>query len=397
MDFELTKAQEAFRKEISNWLDRELSSGLRDKFEANASLLRIPIQWTPEQLEFNRKIGAMGWIGIHWPKEYGGGGRPLMDQFIILDELASRAVCICNQQSLIIVPSLLVHGSEEQKRATIPYVAKGEMELSLGYTEPEAGSDLSNLSIRAVADGDYFVINGQKMFNTMAHWASYHWLAARTDPEVVQRSRGITMFLVDLKLPGIKVHLLETIDGARTNMVFYDDVRVHKSCMVGELNRGFHIIMAALDEERLLIFSPQIYRMVLRELVDYAKATRRMGASLFDNPIIRRKLAEIETELECANLLYQKAIWMVQNKIKASVECSIVKLFLSEFGQRFMATANQILGIKGQLRHESKWAPIRGFVEAGSLATIFHTIGGGTSEIMRDIIAVRGCELPRSR
>lgn len=397
MDVEFTDEQKAFRKEVSDWLDNELTPELREEFDRDTTYLRTPIEWTPGELEFNRKLGAKGWIGIHWPKKYGGGGRSSIEQFIVVDELASRSVTICNCQALIIVPSLMAYGSEEQKMEVIPRVARGEIEVALGYTEPEAGSDLSNISIRAVEDGDYYVITGSKMFNTMVHWASYHWLAARTDTHVTPKHKGVTMFLVDLKTPGITVDIVRTIDGARTNMVFYDNVRIPKRCVVGEPNKGFYIMMGALDEERLLIFSPSFYRSLFNDLVEYVRKTYRDGSRLFDNPIVRRKLAEMDVEIECAGLIHQKAIWMVANKIGATVEASILKVFLGELGQHFVVLANQILGAKGQLRRSSKWAPLRGMIEEGGLATILHTIGGGTSEIMRDVIAQRGCELPRLR
>jgi 3-oxocholest-4-en-26-oyl-CoA dehydrogenase alpha subunit len=397
MDFDFTDEQLAFKKEVSDWLDEELTSEVRAEFERDSTYLRVPLKWTAGELNFNRRIGGKGWIGVHWPTKYGGGGRSLVEQFIVIDELAARSVTICNGQSLIVVPSLLVFGSEEQKLSVIPRVARGEIEVALGYTEPQAGSDLSNIGIRAVEDGDCFVINGSKMFNTMAHWASYHWLAARTDTKAVPRSRGITMFLVDMASRGITVEPLRTIDGSRTNMVYYDNVRVPRSCMIGDLNKGFYVMMRALDEERLYILTPSTYRALLADLVEYTKTTIRCGSSLFDNVLVRRRLAELDTEIECANLLYQKSIWMVANNIKATVETSVFKVFLSELGQRFMATASQILGAKSQLRRESNWVPLRGMIEMGELATILHTIGGGTSEIMRNIIAMRGCNLPRSR
>lgn len=394
MDFEVTEQQKAFMNEVSNWLDKELTPELREEFERDMAYVRIPVALSDRVLEFNRKLGAKGWIGIHWPKEYGGGGRSVIDQLIIIDELASRYAMIANCQALMIVPSLLANGTEEQKMEVIPKVARGEIEVGLGYSEPEAGSDLSNIGIRAVQDGDYYLINGKKKFNTGIHWASYHWLAARTDPNAVPKHKGITMFLVDMKTPGITVEPLHTIDDARTNMVYYDNVRVPKKCIVGQKNKGFYVMMGALDEERLLIFSPRFYGALLKELVKYTKETFRDGELLCKNPIIRQKLAKLDVEIECGTLLYHKAIWMVDNRIPATVETAIYKLFMSETGQRFVTTAKEIIGTVGQLRRNSKWACLRGLIELGQRATIFHTFGGGTSEIMRDIIALRGCNLP---
>jgi alkylation response protein AidB-like acyl-CoA dehydrogenase len=394
VDFAVSEAEATFRKEVGDWLDRELTPELRREFERDTAYLRVPMSWSPALLEFNRKLGGMGWIGLHWPTRYGGGGRSFRDQLTVVEELAARHARIINSQALHAASNLLVHGSEEQKLEVIPRVARGEIEVALGYTEPEAGSDVANIQMRAVEDGDAYVITGQKIFNTMAHWAAYHWLCARTDPDARPKHRGLTMFLVDLKTPGITVEPLRTIDDSRTNIVFYDGVRVPKRCVVGKPNQGFYIVMEALDKERLFVFNPYFYRSLLGELVEYAKATSRDGRLLAKDAVVREKLAELEVEIAVAEMLYRRAIWLLDTGRPASTASAMLKLFISELGQRLVSAAQDLVGPVGLLRGSSERALLRGLIELGQRATIFHTFGAGGNELMRTIVATRGYGLP---
>ena len=392
MDF--SDPREAFRREVGEWLDRELSGDLRDEFAQEVSYLRVPMAWSPRVLEFNRKLGAKGWIGLHWPTKYGGGGRTLRDQLVVVEELASRYAKIVSSQSLHATTILLVHGTEEQKLEVIPRVARGEIEISLGYTEPNAGSDVANIQMRAVEKDDHFVISGEKIFNTMAHWASYHWLLARTDPAAKPKHRGLTMFLVDLKTPGITVRPIRTIDDARTNLVHYDEVKVPKSRMVGVKNRGFYVAMEALGQERLFVFNPHFYRALFNDVVEYAKTSHRNGILLAQDPIARHALAELDAKLEVADLLYRRAIWLLENNKPVISEVSMFKMFMTETGQELVRRTLDIIGLPGLLRTESRRSVLRGLVAMGQEGTIFHTFAGGASELMRNIIAMRGYGLP---
>ncbi len=217
---------EALRADVRAFLAEEIAAGTFDPYR--------PGHGDSHDRAFSRRIGAKGWIALHWPKQYGGGGKTLRDQLGVVEELAARYAKIVNSQVLHCTNILLVHGTEEQKMDVIPRAARGEIEVSLGYTEPNAGSDVANIQMRAVDKGDHFVISGEKIFNTMAHWASYHWMLARTDPAAKPKHRGLTMFLVDLKTPGITVRPIHTIDDSRTNLVHYDEVKVPKSRMFGE-------------------------------------------------------------------------------------------------------------------------------------------------------------------
>ena len=392
MDF--SRSREVFRREVAEWLDRELTDDLREEFERELTYLRVPMAWSSRILEFNRKLGAKGWIGLHWPTQYGGGGRTLRDQLVVVEELAARYAKIVNSQSLHATNILLVHGTEEQKMEVIPRVARGEIEVSLGYTEPNAGSNVANIQMRAVEKDDHFVISGEKIFNTMAHWASYHWLLARTDPNA-EKHRGLTMFLVDLKTPGITVRPIRTIDNSRTNLVHYDEVKVPKSRMVGQKNRGFYVAMEALGQERLFVFNPHFYRALFNEIVDYAKTARRNRRLLAQDPVARHALAALDVKLAVSDLLYERVIWLIENKMPVISATSMFKMFITETGQEMVQTGIDVIGLPALLRPESKFAVLRGLVAMGQYATIFHTFAGGASELMRNLIAVRGYGLPQ--
>ena len=348
MDF--TDPRAAFRREVGEWLDHELSDELRDEFAREITYLRVPMAWSPQVLEFNRKLGARGWIGLHWPKKYGGGGGTLRDQLVVVEELAARYAKIVSSQALHATTILLTHGTEEQKMDVIPRAARGEIEISLGYTEPNAGSDVANIQMRAVEKDDHFVISGEKIFNTMAHWASYHWLLARTDTNAQPKHRGLTMFLVDLKTPGITVRPIHTIDDARTNMVHYDDVRVPKSRMVGQKNRGFYVAMEALGQERLFVFNPHFYRTLLNDIVKYLAETRRDGRRLADDPLVRQAIAEFDVKLAVSDLLYERVIWALENGKPVISEVSMFKMFMTETGQELVRRTLDLVGLKGLIR-----------------------------------------------
>ena len=394
MDF--SDSRGAFRREVAEWLDRELTDGLRDEYARETTFLRVPMSWSPRIQEFNRKIGEKGWIGLHWPTQYGGGGRTLGDQLVVVEELAARHAKIINSQSLHATNILLAHGTEEQKMEIIPRVAKGEIEISLGYTEPNAGSDVANIQMRAVEKDDHFVVTGEKIFNTMAHWASYHWLLARTDPAANPKHRGLTMFVVDLKSPGITVRPIKTIDDARTNSVYYDEVKVPKSRMVGPKNRGFYVAMDALGQERLFVFNPRFYRALYDDIVEYVKTARRNGRVLARDPIVRHALAELDVKICVSQMLYERVVWLLEHKKPVISEVSMFKMFITEMGQELVRRTLDIVGLPGLLRVESKLSVVRGLVAMGQEGTIFHTFAGGASELMRNIIAMRGYGLPEA-
>jgi alkylation response protein AidB-like acyl-CoA dehydrogenase len=392
MDFGYTKEEEAFRDRLCHFLDKELTEEIaRQNWEDRGV--------GPQAREFSRKLAANGFLGMSWPKEYGGKSLSPTYDFILLDELGKRwgAHIPLDIGYTMVGHTILHHGSEELKREFLTRIIRGEIEFCLGYTEPNAGSDLASMKIRAVEDGDDYIINGQKTFNTEAHYADYHWLAARTDfnPNI-PKHRGISLFIVDMDSPGITIRPLWTLSGERTNEVFYEDVRVPKKRLVGEKNKGFYYMMEAIDSERNHVFTPARLLPILKDLIRYVKETEFQGKRLAEDPRIQDQLAQAAIELEGAQVIADHARWMESNEIPMTHEPEITKVFISELEQRLVDVGMQILGLYSQLEEGSKWAPLRGRIEWYFLHSFMTTIGAGTSEIGRNVIAQRGLGLPRS-
>ncbi|MBW1674374.1 MAG: acyl-CoA dehydrogenase family protein [Deltaproteobacteria bacterium] len=392
MDFGYTEEEEKFRERLNIFLDKELTEEIaRQNWEDKGV--------GPEAREFSRKLVAKEFLGMSWPKEYGGQGLPHTYDFILLDELGKRwgAHVPLDVGYTMVGPTILRRGNEKMKKEFLPRIIDGEIEFCLGYSEPNAGSDLASMQMRAVEDGEFYVINGQKTFNTECHYSEYHWLAARTDfsPDIA-KYKGISLFIVDMDSPGITVRPLWTMSGERTNEVYYDDVRVPKSRMVGEKNKGFYYMMEALGSERNQVFVPVRLLPILDDLIRYVKESEYDGKPLSDDPLIRDKVAQAAIELEVGSLLADHSRWLESNHLPMNYEPEVTKIFTSELEQRLVNIAMQILGLYSQLTESSKWVPLRGRISWYYLHSFMTTIGAGTSEVGRSVIAQRGLGLPRS-
>jgi hypothetical protein len=341
--------------------------------------------------QFIQKFAANGWLVPNWPETYGGLGASAMLTFAIREEMAYARVPSIFVAAHMAGPTILHVGSEELKRQWLLPIARGEVEFALGYTEPEAGSDLSNVNLRAVDKGDHFVLNGQKTFNTHSHVADYHWLACRTDPET-KKHRGMSMMIVDFRSPGITVRPMITLAGWQTNEVFYDEVIVPKKNLVGQKNRGFYYLMAALDYERM--FPSGGYQRLFEEVVDFARNTIVGGKPLSKDPLVRQRLAQVAIELEAGKLLYYSLAHILDSGKIPNYQSSMQKIFATEMAQRMTGAFMEVMGLFGQLKRGSKWAAIEGRVEHFHRWSIVETIYGGTNEIQRNIIAHRGLGLP---
>jgi alkylation response protein AidB-like acyl-CoA dehydrogenase len=384
MDFGFSKEEEAFRREVREFLRREVTPEVREEADSG-------IGWGPHIWELVRKLGARGLLTPTWPKEYGGLGLPSLYRFIVHEELDYAEALPHEALTVgagVAGPTIMLYGSAEQKKQYLPRIARGEIEFALGYTEPEAGSDLASLQLRADEQSDHFVFNGQKVFNTRCHFAQYHWIAARTDVNL-PKHRGISLFIVDLSSPGITLRPLWGIDGTRTNEVFYDNVAVPKGNLVGEKNRGFYYTVTALEFERVL--SVGRLSRTFEELVRYVN----QSAALRSDRLVRQKVAQLATEIEVAKLFVYRLAWLQTRRTVANYEAAASKLFSSELSQRMAATGVEIMGLLGLLQKESGKAPIEGKFEYLVRETLLNTIAGGTSEVMRNIIATRGLNLPR--
>ncbi|UCE55533.1 MAG: acyl-CoA dehydrogenase family protein [Desulfobacterales bacterium] len=385
MDFEFSPEEQKMLQEVRAFLKSEITPELK------AESLAIGYCYGGQLgREFVRKFAANGWLVPNWPNEYGGLGASAMLTFAIKEELAYIMPLIFVAAHMA-GPTILHFGSEEMKKQWLLPIARGEVEFALGYTEPWAGSDLSALTIEAVDQGDHFILNGQKTFNTHSHVADYHWLATITDPDA-KRYQNMSMMIVDLKSPGITIRPLITMAGWQTNEVFYDDVVVPKENLVGEMNQGFYYLMAALDYERM--FPMGGYRRLFDEIVQYAKETVVDGQPLSKDPLIRQKLAQLAIELEANNLIFYRLAHIIDEGKIPNYETSMQKLFATELAQRITNTGMDVLGLYGQLKKGSKWAALSGQVEHRYRWSVVETIYAGTSEIQRNIMALRGLKLP---
>jgi len=382
MDLNFTPEEEKFRKEVRDFFIQEEKVVAEATKEWDSGLGYGPNCW-----KILKKIGSKGWLCPTWPKEYGGLELSYMYRYILMEEMQYFLNIYSTVGAGMAGPVIMKHGSEEQKKAFLIPIARGEIEFALGYTEPQAGSDLAALAIKAEDKGDYFLMNGSKIFNTRAHYAQYHWLGART--EVTKpKYKGISLFVVDLKTPGITIRPIWTVGATRTNEVFYDNVQVPKTALVGEVNRGFYYILEALDYERISTVTG--LERDFQEIVEYVK---RIGKGR--DPIIRQKLANLAIEINSAKLFALRVAWMLNNRQVPNYEAAMLKLLVSETEQRLVNTAMQIFGLYGQIQEGSDWAQLNGKYERIYRDSLESLITRGTSEIMRNVIAGRGLGLPR--
>jgi hypothetical protein len=383
MDFDYTPDDEAFRAEVRKFLKQHLPK--KQSFEAIA--------------EWQKQVRAKGWVGFAWPREVGGGGGTIAQQVILKEEMAKAhapALGSCFMGLAWVGPSIIEYGTEEQKQKFIPDILDGKYQWCTGYSEPGSGSDLAALKTRALRDGDDYVVNGQKIWTSIAHLARWMILLARTDPDA-PKHKGITYFLMDMKSPGVETRPLTNLAGGREfSEVFLENVRIPKSSIIGEENRGWYSAVTTLDFERSAIGSAVGMRQSVEDLVRYAKEHSADSTStLAQNPMLRYELADRLTEAEVGRMLSYRIVSLQAKGLIPNYEASIVKLYNMELNQRIARTGMHVLGMYGQLDRGSKWAPLRGRLKYMYLRSLGSTIEGGTSEIQRNIVATRGLNLPR--
>ena len=389
MDFKFSEEEIAFRNELSEWLKTELAE--RPSNENND-----PDQDWAFGLQMRKKLADKGWLTMAWPEEYGGQGVSHMMQGVFAEEMSyHRAPGRDVFGTRMMAPTLMIHGTEEQKQQFLPPVSKGEVQWCQGYSEPESGSDLASLQTRAVEDGDDFIINGTKIWTSSAHRADHIMVLTRTDPDA-PKHRGISFLLCDMNTPGLTVNPIINMAGDHSfNMVTFDNVRVPKKNLVGEQNRGWYVGATLLDFERSGVDYSAGGRRILEELLDYGKSNEQNGTAISDNPIMRNRLANLAIEVEVSRLISYNIAWMQGEGLVPNKESSMGKVFGTELQQHLTETGMQMLGLHGQLEPGSKYAPLEGRIEHLHLANISETIAAGTSEIQRNIIATRGLGLPR--
>jgi alkylation response protein AidB-like acyl-CoA dehydrogenase len=389
--------QEALRQELRAYYDRILTPEIQADLAREHGI-------GPRTREIVRQMGRDGWLGIGWPREYGGQGRSEIEQFVFFDESMRARAPVPMLTVNTVGPTLMHNGTEEQKARFLPRILAGEIHFCIGYSEPGAGTDLAALQTRAEpandGTGDY-IINGQKLWTSLASDADYCWLAVRTDPDAPKHG-GLSMFLVDMKSPGIRVDPLELLSAHDINAVFFDDVRVPGENLVGGLNRGWKLITSQLNHERVTLCAPGMIEGAYEAVVEWARKTRRPGGSrVIDDEWVQINLAKVKAGIHALRLMNWKVAWTAtEGRTLNPADASTIKVFGTEFFLDAFRLLMEVMGPRGYLRGETEaTAPEQtvalGMVEMLYRSLLILTFGGGTNEIQRDLIGLFGLGLPR--
>jgi len=391
MDFRFSSQEEAFRQEIRDWLKDNLPENWTgDHFTRSDENMNVYRQ-------FAQRLATKKWVAPHWPVEYGGLGLSVIEQLIFNEEMSYANAPI--GYSTIGVgwagPTVIVYGTEQQKKQHLGAITIAETMWCQGFSEPNAGSDLANLATRAVKDGDDYVINGQKIWTSGAHYADWMILIARTDMEA-PKHKGISYFLVDMKTPGISTRpLIDMMNNHGFNEVFFENVSVPMDCLLGEENRGWYMATTTLDFERSSIGGAVGAQKMLEDLVAYTRDIRVNGHRLSDEVRVKVRLADAAVEAELGRLLSYRVAAMQARGLVPNYESSIAKLFNTDMQLRMARSGMEIMGLYGALEPKSKWVPLKGRFERQYLWQTGIAVGGGTTEIQKNIIAQRGLGMPR--
>ncbi len=389
MRYEFTPEQLAWRDEVRAFVRGTVTDALRAEMRQAGNEGEGPLARA-----FHQELFAKGWWGVAWPKEYGGLGKNAVEQFIFIEEMELAGAPGMRLTITSVAPTILRIGTEEQKAQWLPPILRGELEFAVAYSEADAGTDLASLKTRAVLDGDDWVINGQKLWNTGAHTATHNWVAVRTEPDR-PKHQGLSMMIVPMNRPGITVQPLWTMSNIRTNAVFFDNVRVPRDYLIGERGQGFYYAMMALDFERIQIGSAGLLARLLGELKDFVRRTTRDGKALGRIAWVRRALADLEMRVEVGRLLGLLNAWLIDQGVVPTKEGAMSKVYVSELNAHFASTGLDILGLAGQLAPTDPAAPLHGRLQWLYTIAPLQRFGGGSNEVQRLIVAQRGLGLPR--
>ncbi|RCW44538.1 hypothetical protein DFQ14_104127 [Halopolyspora algeriensis] len=342
-----------------------------------------------------RRMGADGWLALGWPREYGGHGGTMLDQLIFTDEAAIAGVPVPFLTLNSVAPTLMRYGTEEQKSFFLPRIAAGDIHFAIGYSEPEAGTDLAALRTSAVRDGDEYVINGQKMWTSLIRYADYVWLACRTDPDA-RKHKGLSILVVPTDAPGFSWTPVHTVAGPTTSATYYQDVRVPSSALVGTENEGWPLITNQLNHERVALTSAAPLRSALNEVRAWAQGSELAdGRRVIDQEWVQHHLARVHSGVEFLTLMNWKIAWTADQE-PAPAAASATKVFGTEFATDAYRLLMEVLGSAACIREGSRGAALRGRIERMHRSSLILTFGGGTNEVQRDIVATVGLGLPRA-
>ncbi len=393
MKVEFTPQQTALRDELRTYFEGLMTPGLiaecaRDMGEGGGPLWKAALA----------KMGADGWIGLGWPEELGGKGMSPIEQFIFIEEIMRAGYPFPFLTTESVGPQLAEHGNDWQKSELVPRILKGELLVAIGYSEAGAGTDLASLKTTAVKDGDQWVINGQKMWTSLAHFCDYTWLAVRTDPDAPKKHKGISIFLVPNDDPGWSCTPVNTLGDVRTNATFYDNIRVGEDHLVGELNGGWRLITGQLNRERLSLVNVGPTSVLFNNVVDWCREVELPGEGcLIDQPWVQMNLARVRSGIEALKLICYKQAWAMTEGSLEMADASAAKVYGSEFFVEVYRLLGEVLGQASLVKSESEV----GQVLSGRLERLYRTasiitFGGGANEIQRDIISAAGLWMPRA-
>ncbi|MCH8190122.1 MAG: acyl-CoA dehydrogenase family protein [Chloroflexi bacterium] len=391
MDYAFSPEDEAFRADVRAFLKEALPSDWAVRRAGDDDGDDDSSQEFQEQ--FHKRLAEKGWLVVSWPKEYGGQEWSYLRQVVFSEEIAYHQAPKPDGIATRMVGSLLIaHGTDEQKRRFLPPIANADVKWCQLFSEPNAGSDLASLSTTAEDQGDYFLLNGSKVWSSFAHLADWGFLLARTNTEA-PKHKGLSYFFLDMTLPGIVVRPLISMVGVhRFNQVFFDNVRIPRDCLVGGKDEGWTLSTSVLNVERSGVTAASSSSRMLEEMIAFANDSTN---GVRWTPELRHRMADLFTQVSVARNQSYRIAWMQTEDIQFSHEASVNKLFTSELSQRIAQFGMDLMGLYGQVQRGDSWSPLRGKIERNYKTTVASTIAGGTSEIQRNVIAKRGLGLGR--
>jgi|TARA_B100000902_G_scaffold17420_2_gene20898 alkylation response protein AidB-like acyl-CoA dehydrogenase len=394
MNFNFTKEEELFIDEVKAFIDKEKNKpNADDVFAPNREADAQTKIDSPARRDFMKILSSKGYLGMSWPKEYGGQEKPGIYDYILNEELCRVGAPSPGKGVGSIGQTIIHHGSNKIKDEFLPQILAGEIDFALGYSEPGAGSDLASLQLKAEKKKGGWLINGQKIWTSSAHVADWYWLAARTDPKA-PKHRGISVFLVKMDDPGIEVHPIETVGEHATNSVFLTDVFIPDEYVVGEINHGWVYICEALNYERFTFYTIAPLEQKFKELVELTNQVKRDGVLLSEIPDIRKKIIYLFADVQKAKVLQRKVLSVAIQDEVPQTEAAVFKLFSTKLHQKLANQAMDILGREGLFRKEYDKSHANGKWEWSYRSTLVDTIGAGTTEIQKNTIAKKSLKLP---
>ena len=383
----LTEEQQKLQLEVREYYRQLLTPEVRASLANGGGV-------GPAMRKVVRQMGSDGWLGVGWPKEWGGRGFTAVEQFIWFDESMRAGAPVPMLTINTVGPTIMNFGSEEQKKFFVPKILAGEIHLCIGYSEPGAGTDLAALRTKAERDGDEYIINGQKMWTSLASDADYIWLAARTDPEV-KKNKGISLFVLPMDTTGIKVLPIQVMGETDINQTFFEDVRIPASYRVGEENEGWKLITTQLNHERVTLCSSGMVERALNDTRSWAQETRLAdGTRVIDQEWVQISLARVHSRLEFLRLINWKIAWASTQGALSPADASATKVYGTEFYLEAFRSLMEIIGQPSYLKNDAPGSVLQARLEHSYRGLIILTFGGGTNEIQRDLIAVFGLNMP---